>query len=697
MIKNKEHEELKFFTWLKDNYYCHYDLNKIDIFSGIDTRDSDFLKKYKEMVEDVKFTKEEWVEILNRKTPENIYFRGSEFIINPAEVPVKFYIYNRYPNFKILYNYIFKNIGFNFDEFIDFYRDAIYSLKDKRHLKFTEWFLKDLFQLRVNYPETLPKDFNNAVDELIYYDKLSQSDIESLSYDDSAEKIFISIKNDSVLHIPSYVDYFLKKIKENHYHFEELFKKIVAICEAKKSNPFDEEAMKEIIKERVLRSQSNFNDFHSRINYYNSLIESEEYILYWNKKTEELIGPEYVRFIRNASKENAVNNKDIEETEKFYKKEHVNQIMLYVLRKKLFNVALHYIEKGYELNALELKIIKSNKKALKVLGNYVPKEDEKVSFIEILMQGASKKVINQLNSYHLTKKDYEIINEYRKNNNKLPYNIKGKEDEILYYSPIIQTVIKSAEKTCILIDKIGLDEKEKFLVWNALFSEMDKAEDAYKERILDTIKCYSIEIKKEIARNICMYLEEFLWQPNRRKSFDFIGYKVVDFCYEVLVKDNKADDFDKAYFLRMMTLRNTTNAKYLMYNIYPLAKYLSKEQIAFIFDNTLLDVFNVYEEGLKNLHSSKENDIEMMNEFKISFTFKSLEYLVERDRESDLCEKMATLHKGKNQWHYDPEKINEFMVFFENTLLAYQLNKKIREDESQSEKGEGQTQKRRRL
>lgn len=307
-------------------------------------------------------------------------------------------------------------------------------------------------------------------------------------------------------------------------------------------------------------------------------------------------------------------------------------------------------------------------------------------------------MISQLNSYHLTKKDYEAITEYRKNNIKLPYNIKGKEDEILYYSPIIQTVIKSAEKTCILIDKIGLDEKEKFLVWNALFSEMDKADDTYRERILDTIKGYSIEVKKEIARNICMYLEEFLWQPNRKKSFDFIGYKVVDFCYEVLVEDNDTNDFDRSYFLRMMTLRNTTNAKYLMYNIYPLAKYLNKEKIAFVFDNTLLDVFNVYEEGLKNLHSSKENDIEMMSEFKINFTFKILEYLVERNKERELCEKMATLHKGKNQWHYDHEKINEFMIFFENTLLAYQLNKKIREDESQGEKDEGQTQiKRKRL
>lgn len=697
MIENKEHEELKFFTWLKDNYYCHYDLNKIDIFSGVDTRDSDFLKKFEEMVEDVKFTKEEWVEILNRKTPENIYFRGNEFIINPAEIPVKFYIYNRYPNFKILYDYIFKDIGFNFDEFIDFYRDAVYSLKDKRYLKFTEWFLKDLFQLHINSSEVLPEDFNNAVNELITYDKLSQSDIENLSYDDSCETNFIGIKDDSVLHIPSYVNYFINKIKENHYYSEELFKKIVKICETKKSNPFDEKAMKEIIKILVLRNQRTFSDFHSQANYYNSLTESEEYILYWNKKTEELIGEEYVNFIKKAAKENAVNNKDIEETEKFYKKEHINQIMLYALRKKLFEVALHYIKKGYELNTLELKIIKSNKKALKVLGGYVKKEDKNISFFEILMQGASKKVINQLNSYHLTDEDYEVINEYRKNNIKLPYNIKGKEDEILYYSPIIQTVIKSAEKTCILIDKISLDDKEKFLVWNALFSEMDKADDSYRERILDTIKCYSIEIKKEIARNICMYLEEFLWQPTRKKSFNFIGYKVVDFCYEVLVKDNSANDFDKAYFLRMMTLRNTTNAKYLMYNIYPLAKYLSKEQVAFIFDNTLLDVFNVYEEGLKNLHSSKENDIEMMNEFKINFTFKSLEYLVERGKENELCEKMANLHKGKNQWHYNLEKINEFMVFFKNILLAYQLNKKIREDESQNEKGEDQEKRRRRL
>lgn len=696
MIENKEHDELKFFTWFKESCYCNYSLNKIDIFSGMDT--SDFLDNFKEMVDDVNFRKEEWVEILNRKMPLNIYFRANHIITNSTETPVKFYIYNRYPNFKMLYEHIFKDIGFDFHEFIDFYRDAVYSLKDKRHFKFTEWLLKDLFELNINYPEALTEDFNKAVDELISYDKLSHSDIESLSYDDSSEKIFIGIKNDSVLHVTPYINYFLEKIKENHYYFEHLFKKIVAICETKKLNSLDEEAMKEILKERVLRSQSTFSDFHSRINYYNSLTESEEYILYWNKKTEELIGQEYIDFIKNASKENAVNNKDIEETEKFYKKEHVNQIMLYVLRKKLFDVALHYIEKGYELNALELKIIKSNKKALKSLANYVPKEEDEVSFFEILMQGASKKVISQLNSYHLTKKDYEAITEYRKNNIKLPYNIKGKEDEILYYSPIIQTVIKSAEKTCILIDKIGLDEKEKFLVWNALFSEMDKADDTYRERILDTIKGYSIEVKKEIARNICMYLEEFLWQPNRKKSFDFIGYKVVDFCYEVLVEDNNANDFDRSYFLRMMTLRNTTNAKYLMYNIYPLAKYLNKEKIAFVFDNTLLDVFNVYEEGLKNLHSSKENDIEMMSEFKINFTFKILEYLVERNKERELCEKMATLHKGKNQWHYDHEKINEFMIFFENTLLAYQLNKKIREDESQSEKDEGQTQiKRKRL
>lgn len=691
MLENKEHEELKFITWLKENGYVHYDLKKTDIFCGDESVDVDFIIKFKDILSEIQFNKDEIKYLLNKKLPSNIYFRGNSSVYAEEDIPVKFYIFYRYPSFKILHEKIFKEIGFTFEELLDFYRDSIYSLKDQRFLNFSEWILKDIFELKIDFQTRTQKreTLNKSIDEFISYDNLKSGDFENLSFEDSSDRIFVELKNDSPFFVTNYVNYFIKMMSERAYYIDEYVKKILNVYEINPNLIFDKNILIEKVRKLILNNPASFNRFIEREDYNN--INDGDYILLLLNRLEKLIGVNNIsKFLDTSSKENALKNKNIEDTDKFYKKDYQNQIMLFVLRKKIYKVAAYYLEKGYKLNVFEEKIIRSNKKALSFLNKYLTElSDDDDNFLSLLMQSNTKKNNDILIKYKLSENDYIKIEESRQNNKKIPYNIKGKEDELLYYSPIIQTIIKSPEKTCILLDKIELDEKEKFLLWNALFNEIDKDNESYRDKLIDYIHKYPFEIKKELAKNMCIYLEDFLWSPNKKKIFNFIGYKIIDFCYELLVVDDRSTDFDKNLFVRMMTLRNVTNAKYLMYNIYPLAKYLSSEQISFIFDNSLVDVFKVYEEGLKSLHSYREADLEMMNDFKTNFTFKALDYLVEKGEEKELYEKMDNFYGEGTNFNYNNDKIKEFMVFFKNTMLSYQMKKNIKENDDKDSSGSG--------